>query len=676
MDDPARIRNFALIGHAGAGKTSLGEALLFFAGATKRLGRVADGSSVLDFYPEEIERKGTFTLSVVTFSWKGYSFNLVDPPGSMDFAGDVASALRAADCAVLVVNAGSGVEVGAEKYWDLANQQNLPRVIFINQMKSEKAKDVLNEVRTAFGALAVPLQVHQGLGPSFAGVFHILAPNVPADLQEEAAARKEQLIEALAEVSDALAEKYLDGKPISEEELAATLKQGILQGKIAPVLYGDALQSIGVEPLLELLVKSFPSPLDIPPQACVKPEGRTVKAEAKGPFAAIVFKTVSEPHVGEISYVRVFSGELKAGSDVQNTAGEHAEKVNQIYMLFGKERKEINAVGTGSMCALVKLKNTRTGDTLTSKDLNVQLKGIDFPKPSIYEAIMPKSKADEERFSEALSKLRIEDPSFSFHFDPEIRQHIIYGLGDQHLAVIQTKMKKKFNVEIETQRPRVAYRESIRRKSEATGRFVRQSGGRGQYGVCVVRLEPQPRGTEFEFVNDIFGGSIPGSFIPAVEAGVRKALGKGVYAGCPVVDIKLFLLDGKYHEVDSSQIAFEIAGSMGFKAAEETADPYLLEPIYTVEVTAPDEDMGAVIGDLNGRRARILGMDAKGKMTAVKAIVPLAEMYRYSNVLKSLTGGRGYFSMEFNKYEEVPREIAAKLVPELRKERGVTTEEA
>lgn len=670
MQDVRKIRNVTLLGHAGCGKTSLGESLLFHAGATTRLGRVDDGTSILDFYPEELERKSTFTLSLASFMWEGHWFNLIDPPGFLDFAGDVSSALRAADCSILVIHAGEGVQVGTEVYWDMAFRQGHSLILFVNQMGCENARDRLSEVRETLGDGIVALQVPTGAGVSFEGITEVLKAKEP--YSNEILQAREQLLETLSEFSDSFAEKYLEGKEISAEEILKTLKEGVQARKIFPLLYGDALQGKGIKELLSAVIAFFGSPLDISPLKCQDNEN-LIQVKPDGPLVGLIFKTVSEPHIGEISYIRVFSGELRAGMEVWNASNGTSEKVSQIFSVFGKERKEIPSAPTGGIAALVKLRNTTTGHTLCEKNHPCKLLPVEYPRPSIYEAVVPKTRGDEERFSEALSKLRIEDPSFTFHYNPELKQYLIYGLGEQHLNIIQMKMKKKFNVEVVIQKPKVPYRETIRKTAEAMGKYVRQSGGRGQYGICFLRVRPLARGAGFEFSNDIFGGAIPNTFIPSVETGVRKAIDKGVLAGCPIVDIHVSLFDGKYHPVDSSNIAFEIAGSMGLKAAEEQAEPYLLEPIYTVEVTVPEENMGDIIGDLNARRAKILGMDSRGKTSTVKAQVPLAEMYKYANVLKSITRGRGLYSMEFSHYEEVPRELAIRLIPEIRKERGIDT---
>jgi len=661
-----KIRNIALIGHGGSGKTSLAEALFFHYGITTRLGKVDDGTAILDYYEEERERKTTFTLKLCSFEAKesGLRINMIDTPGYLDFSADVVCGLSAVDNAIMVVNAETGVEVGTEVYWEYAEKKKLPRLIAVTHCGSEKAKEMLPVLREYFGNRVCPIQVASGLGSAFKEVKYVWAAgsSVP---------EYDALLETLSDFSDEFAERYLNGESFTDEEIKTTLKRGYKEAKVFPVILVDAMSGVGVSALARLIEAIFVSPSEAPAPICTEGEGRLLKAAPEAPFIGRVFKIISEPHIGEIYYVRNYAGELASGKECANTTRGGSEKVTQIYRVFGKDRVEVPSLPFGSIGALVKLRGTYTGDTLCGKGETCRLEAIGFPKPSIYEAVIPKSRGDEQRFSEALTKLQIEDPSFHFKYEPELKQHIIYGLGDQHLAIIQAKMKKKFNVEVELQKPRIPYRETLRKKAEAIGRYVKQSGGRGQYGIAHIRVEPLKNGQEYEFENAIFGGAIPATFIPSVETGVKKAMEKGVFAGCPVVNVKVTLFDGKYHPVDSSNLAFEVAGSLGFKAAEEAADPYLLEPIYKVMVTVPEENMGDIIGDLNAKRAKILGMESQGRKATVTALVPLAEMYRYANTLKSITRGRGTFQMEFSHYEEVPREIAERIVPELRKERGV-----
>ncbi len=665
-----KIRNFAFIGHGGAGKTSLGEALLYKAGVTNRLGSVDQGNSMLDFSAEEQRRKVSINLAVSYFEWNKKWMNMVDTPGYLDFAGEVYAALRVVDNAVVVVDAASGVEVGTEKYWEAANRRSLPRIIFVNKCKTPDINldQVVSELKETFGNEVVPFQIPIGSGPDFKGVFDLLngdPSELPDELKEEAEARMEELKESVIELSEELMEKYFEGEEISKEEFNSTLRQGIVSGNIIPVLFGEAKDLIGVEELLNFIAEFGASPADLKPEIGKKGDEEVeIIPDPDGPMVAFVFKTFSELHVGELYFIRMFSGKLEPGTEVLNANLGRTEKVNQIYLVRGRERKETDGLIAGMIGALVKLKETKTGHTLTSKDFPVVLEGIEFPEPLTSVAIIPKSREDEEKVSEGLAKLHDEDPTFVFKYDTELHQTLIYGLGEQHLDVIISKLRDKFNVSVDTAKPKIPYRETIRKPSQGMGRFVKQTGGRGQYGVCYIKIEPLPRGGGFEFEDQIFGGAIPKSYIPSVELGVKKAMEKGVL-GAKVVDVKVILYDGKYHPVDSSNFAFEVAGSLAFKDAEEKADPYLLEPVYEVEVIVPDEYMGDVIGDLNARRGRILGMEAAGKMQKIKAHVPLAELYKYSSTLRSITKGRGVFTMKFSHYDEVPREIAQKIVEEL-----------
>ncbi len=665
-----KIRNFAFIGHGGAGKTSLGEAILYKAGVTNRLGSVDQETSILDFSAEEQRRKVSINLAVTYFEWNKKWMNMIDTPGYLDFAGEVHAALRVVDNVVVVVDASSGVEVGTEKYWEIASKRNLPRFIFINKCRTPDINldQVVNELKETFGSAVVPFQIPIGSGPDFKGVFDLLngdPSELPADLKDEAESLMESLKESVIELSEELMEKYFEGEEISKEEFNSTLRQGIVSGNLIPVLFGEAKEMIGIEALMNFIAEYGASPADIAPEVGKKGDEEVeITADPDKPMVAFVFKTFSELHVGELYFVRIFSGTLKPGTEVLNANLGRTEKVNQIYLVRGRERKETDGLIAGMIGALVKLKETKTGHTLTSKDFPVVLPGIEFPEPLTSVAIIPKSREDEEKVSEGLTRLHDEDPTFEFKYDTELHQTLIYGLGEQHLDVIISKLRDKFNVSVDTAKPKIPYRETIRKPSQGMGRFVKQTGGRGQYGVCYIKVEPLPRGGGFEFEDQIFGGAIPKNFIPSVELGIKKAMEKGVL-GAKVVDVKVILYDGKYHPVDSSNFAFEVAGSLAFKDAEEKAEPYLLEPIYEIEVIVPDDYMGDVIGDLNARRGRILGMEAAGKMQKIKAHVPLAELYKYSSTLRSITKGRGVFTMKFSHYDEVPREIAQKVIEEL-----------
>lgn len=664
------MRTILFTGHGGCGKTTLGEAFLYKAGVTTRLGRTDQGSSILDYDPEEIERKISINLSIAYFEYKNERFQIIDTPGFLDFQGELLAGLRVTDGVIIVVDSTSGVEVGTEIFGQMVFEKKLPTMIFISNMKVENSNPdgILDALKESFENVSFfPLQFPKGKGLNFEGVVNIFEENLP----EEIKSLKEKYIESVIELSEDLVNRYLEGEEIQTEELKRTLAEGVKRGEIVPVLYGDSIEGIGIEELLDAIIEYFPSPEERKYKAfdTNKNEIEIISDPSK-PFAGFVFKTLSEPHVGEIYYLKVFQGTLKTGMEVLNTRSGIKEKINQIFKIRGKERKETEELKAGELGAVVKLKNTHTSDTLCSPDTPVNFPPIEFPNPSISIAVVPLTKQDEEKVMEALSKLSFEDPTFKFHYDSELKQRIIEGLGEIHLEVIISKMKRKFGVNVRTERPKIPYRETIRKTAEAMGKYVKQTGGRGQYGICFIRIEPKKRGEGYEFVNDIFGGAIPSNFIPAVETGIKKAMQAGVLAGYPVVDVKVTLYDGKYHPVDSSNIAFEIAGSMAFKEAQEKADPYLLEPIYEVEVIVPEEYMGDIIGDLNARRGKILGMEAMGKKQRIKALVPLAEMYKYANTLRSITKGKGVFSMKFSHYEEVPKEIAARVIEEAKKEKG------
>ncbi len=669
-----KIRNIALVGHGSSGKTTLAEALLFATGVTKRKGSVDQGTSILDSDPEEVRRKITINLALAHLTHQNTWINLVDTPGYFDFEAEVHSALRVADNALFVINVQEGVEVGTENYWKLAEKRNLPRLFFVNKCKLEETDpvQVVQEIQSVFGNKAVPVQFPRGKGGAFAGVVDLLTGDLSSvDDPDTAQAWRESTLESIIELSEDLLNRYLEGEEIDAEAIRNTLREGVLQGELYPILFGDAAADLGIQELLDFLVHFTASPLDRPPEQLTTPDGEVTEiTPALDKATALVFKTFSEPHVGELYFVRVFSGAVKPGQELINARTERPEKINQVYLMTGRERKEVNALEAGMMGVLVKLKDTHTGDTLRDKDLKGAFEGIDFPEPKISIAIVPKTREDEEKVMAGLNRLHNEDPSFTFGYDPELKQTLISGLGELHLDVIVAKLKEKFGVEILTEKPRIPYRESIRKPAQGMGKYVKQTGGRGQYGICYIKIEPLPRGQGYEFVDAIFGGAIPQNFRPSVEVGIKKAMEKGVLAGVPVVDVKVTLYDGKYHPVDSSNLAFEIAGSMAFRDAEEKADPYLLEPIYELEVVVPEEYMGDIIGDINARRGRILGMEAEGRYQKIRAHVPLAELYKYATTLRSITKGRGTFTLKFSHYDEVPREIAQRVIEQLRKEQA------
>jgi len=679
------IRNIMLCGHGGVGKTTLAEAMLFNSGARTRLGRVDEGSSAMDYSPLEIERKITVSLSVGHFTWSDIFVNILDTPGYADFRGEVISAASVSDGAIILIDSNSGVEVGSEWVWELTKEYSIPSVIFINGLKKENAQffNVIKEIKEVFKLGIVPLTIPIGGGENFTGVVNLLTKKafiykdgksqgieVPDNEKKRVDEMSKNLVEGLVETDEDLMERYLADEEIKEEELASILKKGVVNGELHPVLCGDAYHNIGMDTLLKSIAQLLPSPEERQ-EVNVTERGRERILKINEPFASLVFKTIFEPHLGELNYIRVFSGELTPGIEVLNTTKGTTEKVNQIYLLNGKEREEAKKLLPGSICALVKLKSTKTGDTLTLKGNNITLPSIKFPEPSISIAIVPKSKTDEEKVSYGLGKLRDEDPCFTSHYDSELKQTLISGFGELHLEVIADKLKRKFGVEVSFEKPNIPYRETITAKSEVQGKYKRQSGGRGQYGDVRMRFEPLKRGNGFEFVNAITGGAIPSKYIPAVEKGLNEAKKTGILSANLVIDFKATLYDGTFHNVDSSDIAFKIAASMAFKKGMEGAKPILLEPIMDVEVIVPEDMMGDVIGDLNSRRGKIQGMDSSGRLQKIKALVPQADMYKYSTQLRSITQGRGSFSQTFSHYEVVPKEVSEKI----RKEQKETGED-
>jgi elongation factor G len=681
-----QTRNIGLVSHGGAGKTSLSEAMLFSAGITNRLGKVDDGNTVSDYTDDEIQRKISIGASLLHLEWKNHKINLVDLPGYADFIGEVYGGLRVTEGALVLISAISGVEVGTEQVWEICQKYDVSRLIFVNKLEKEHASfyDSLKQAKERFGISVTPLQIPIGEGLQFKGVVDLLKmralyfekggkikeDKIPDDLKARADEYREKLVEAVAETDDALLEKFFDKGELTDEEIRKGLRNGVMGLKIFPVLCGSALENQGISFLLDYLVDLLPAPSDVAEikgEDPVSKKEKTIKVSPDGPPCAFVFKTVSEPHVGELSFFKVISGRIKSGDDIYNPATRTTERIGQIYYMNGRERKEIGIVSAGDLGAFVKLKNTHSGETLCNLKNQVLLPPIDFPHPAINMAIRPKSKGDEEKIATGFAKLHEEDPTFIMEVDSDIKQTIIYGQGELHLEVVVDRLKNRFGVEAEIEKPRIPYRETIKKKSEAQGKYKRQSGGRGQYGDVWLKLEPLGRGEEFQFENKIVGGVVPSKYIPSVEKGVLEAMKEGFLAGYRVVDVKVTLYDGTFHEVDSSDMAFKIAGSMGFKNAASQANPVLLEPIYNIEVKVPEEFMGDVMGDLSSRRGKILGMDPDGNFQRIRAQVPLAELYKYSTSLRSMTQGRGIHSRDFSHYEEVPRELAEKLIHEAKR---------
>jgi elongation factor G len=685
--DIAKIRNIGIVGHGGVGKTSLVEGMLFAAGAVNRLGRVDDGTTTTDFDPDEIKRKISLSTSAAYCDYKGHRLNFVDTPGYGDFISDARAGLRAVGAAVVVVDAVAGVQVQTEKVWKMANDYGLARIVVINRMDRERADfyRTLDSMQRRLKGRLCPLQVPIGSEAGFQGVVDLVKmkavlvadgkpreAEIPAEALDAAKEWREKLTEAAAETDDDLLAKYLEEGSIAEEEMLGALRKAIAGGALVPVLAGAATRLIGIHPLMDLLVEEFPSPADLGAVEGidVKTKATATRAvDAKAPFAALVFKTISDPHVGKLSVFRVYSGTLRADSQVLNATRASKERVGHIGWLQGKTQKPVDALGPGEIGVVAKLKDTLTGDTLTDEAHPVILPGITFPEPAISFAIQPKSRGDEDKISTALHRMAEEDPTLHHHFDPETKQLLVSGMGQMHVEMVVERMKRKYNVDVLVLPPRIPYKETVKGRSEVQGKYKKQTGGRGQYGDTWLKIEPLTRGGGFEFVDDIFGGAIPRNFIPSVEKGVRDCMKRGIFAGYPVVDLKVTLYDGSYHDVDSSDMAFQIAASMGLQKGFMEAHPILLEPVMNVEVTAPADNAGDVIGDINGRRGRVVGMEPDGEVVAVRAQVPMAEMLTYESSLRSMTGGRGAYSMEPSHYEEVPAHIAEKVVKEAKAEK-------
>jgi elongation factor G len=683
--ETAKIRNIALVAHGSAGKTTLTEAALFCAGATSRLGRVEDGTTTTDFDDDEIRRKISISTALAWAEWKGHKLNVVDTPGFAAFLADARNALRVVDGAVVVVGATDGVKVQTEKVWSAAAALELPRAVYLSKMDKDRAdfSRVVEDVRKNLSASAVPVQVPVGQEAGFVGVVDLVrmralryAPDangrpveedVPAAARELAEGQRAVLVEAVAEADDRLLEKYLETGELGETEVREGLIRAIREQKLFPILCGAPARNIAVTPLLDLVVEAFPSPLERPAVEATDAKGNAVRCEAKdgGTLAALVFKTIADPFAGKVTMFRVYSGTISSDSSVLNVGKGAKERIGQLLLLRGKQQTPVEALGAGDIGAVVKLKETGTGDTLCDEKTPLRLPEIAFPAPVISFAVEPKAKGDEDKMSAAFTRLREEDPTIQIRFDPQTRETVVSGMGRAHVEIVAERLKRKFGVDVTLKTPRVPYKETIKAKvREVQGRHKKQTGGRGQFGDCWIHMEPMPRGGGFEFSNQIVGGAIPRNFIPAVEKGIVEAMERGAIAGYQVVDVKVILYDGSTHTVDSSEMAFKLAGRLAFRKAMTQARPTLLEPIMTVEVVAPGECMGDIVGDLNSKRGRVLGIDAKGRNQAVKANVPLAEMLEFDPRLRSITGDRGDYSMEFSHFEEVPAHIQEKIVAE------------
>jgi elongation factor G len=685
-----KTRNIGIMAHIDAGKTTTTERILYYTGVTYKIGEVHEGTAVMDWMVQEQERGITITSAATTCFWKDHRINIIDTPGHVDFTIEVERSLRVLDGAVAVFDAVAGVEPQSETVWRQANKYGVPRIAFMNKMDRVGA-DFFMSVRTMvdrLGANPVPIQIPIGAEDKFRGPIDLVRgkaiffddetlgakyveDDIPQDLLPKAREYREKMLEALADVDENIMEKFLGGEEITEEEIKRAIRKGTIEMKITPVLCGSAFKNKGVQMLLDAIVDYLPSPLDIPPVRGVNPlDGSEVerKASPDEPFAALAFKIMTDPYVGQLTFIRVYSGVLSAGSYVYNSTKDTKERIGRLLRMHANKREEIKEVAAGDIAAAVGLKNTLTGDTLCDEKAPIVLESIEFPEPVISVAIEPKTKADQEKLSQSLAKLAQEDPSFRVSFDEETGQTIIAGMGELHLEIIVDRLLREFKVSANVGKPQVAYKETIRSAAKAEGKFVRQSGGRGQYGHVVIEIEPAEAGKGFEFVNKIVGGTIPREYIPAVEKGIKEALDSGVLAGYPVVDVRATLYDGSYHEVDSSEMAFKIAGSMAFKEAAKKAEPVLLEPIMSVEVVTPEEYMGDVMGDLNARRGKIQSMEKRGNSQVIRAEVPLSEMFGYATDLRSKTQGRATYTMQFSRYEEVPKNISDAIIAKVKGE--------
>ncbi|HEU4345811.1 MAG TPA: elongation factor G [Candidatus Binatia bacterium] len=679
-----KLRNVGILGQGGSGKTSLGEAMLFAAGVTQRLGKVQDGTSVFDYEPEEIKHYASISTAFHSLTWKKFSLHLVDTPGYATFLADSINCMRAFAGALFVLNPSVGLRVESERLWARANELGLGRLLFVNKMDHETANvdERLQPMLESLEAKGVRLQLPIGAEGGFKGVVDLLAmkaylydadtgkfaeAEIPADLKAAADEARQQLVEDVSETDDELLEKYLDGKELSSEELKKAIRDGTRQGKLYPVLYGSSTRQIGLHQLLDAILDYLPSPLDEGEMKGRNPltgETESRRQDPGAPFSAYVFKTIIDPFAGKLSVMRVISGRATQDMAFFNSNKQTREKFGQMFRLEGKKQEMVKEASAGEIVAAAKLKDVATGDTLCDEKSPIQYDGPVRFSPVISFALEPKTKADEEKVPQGLHRIMEEDPTIEVHRDEETRDFILSGMGQQHVEIIVEKLKRKYGAEVILKAPKVPYKETIRASASAQGKLKKQSGGRGQYGDTWLKIEPLPHGKGFEFVDEIVGGAIPRNYIPAVEKGVKEAMAGGFLAGYPMVDIRVRLYDGSYHDVDSSDMAFKIAGSLGFKSAVEKAKPVILEPIMTMEVTTPDECMGDVIGDLNSRRGKVLGMDTKGHSQVIKAKVPMSEVLKYAPDLRSLTSGRGEFQLEFSHYEELPPHLAEKVIKE------------
>ncbi len=677
QSSPDKIRNVALLSHSGSGKTSLAEAMLFDAGAITRIGNIADGTTSSDYDPDEIKHRISINLAILPVSWKNTKINIIDTPGYPDFVGEVRSALRVCEGAVILVCAASGVEVGTEQVWNYTSKSNTPRLIYMNKMDRENANfaSTLDQIQSKLSARCLPIQIPIGSQKSFKGVIDVITKKafagspvkeieVPADMAADIDSAREKLIEAVVEIDDEIMTRYLDGSQTTTEEIYKCLAESTRQGKVIPVLAGSGLTNNGAVGLLDAIVDYLPSPVAAGPVKAANASGaeEPVKPAADSPLTALVFKTTTDPHVGKISFFRVYSSILSSNSQVWNVNKGAIERVGQVAMPKGKGQESVTQVGTGDIGLVVKLFNTVTGDTLGVKEHALKLAGIDFPAPILSKAVHPKSKADLDKMSSGLARICEEDPSLKVQREADTGELTLGGMGDTHLEIAASRLQRKFGVDVNLEVPRVPYKETITASVEAEYKHKKQTGGHGQFGHVLIRMEPLPPGGGFEFESKVVGGSVPRNYIPAVDKGIKEARVEGVIAGFPAVDMRVTLFDGSFHAVDSSEMAFKIAAAQAFKKGMNDASPVLLEPIMNITVTVPDSFTGDIIGDLNTKRARVSGMNPNQGMNVIQAQAPLAEVLRYAIDLRSMTQGRGTFTIEFGHYESVPALIAQKII--------------
>lgn len=680
------LRNIGIIGHGSCGKSTLVEAMAFNAGLIDRMGKIEEGTTISDYDPEEVRRGISISSTLVPLEFNNHKLNLLDVPGYFDFIGEMITTMRVSDSAVIIVDAVSGMEVGTEKACSMTSSYNIPSIIMVNKMDRENAsfKRVLEQLRGYFGNIVVPFEIPMGEAEDFKGVINVVDvkarerkgnkcvdAQIPKDMEDEIAPYREMIMEAVAQTSEELMEKYFNGEELSTEEIHKGLKEGVLNGDLIPVVCGSASQNVGVETLMNMLIDFFPAPGEAKVIEGTNPktneiEKRNFKEEA--PFSALVFKTIADPYVGKLSLFKIISGTLKANGEIYNASKDKKEKLSHLYILRGKKQIEVEKLSAGDIGAFSKLQYTVTGDTLSEIDHPIVFNPINFPKPIISQAIMPKSKGDEDKIGVGLQRLMEEDPTFKVERNKETKESLVSGLGEMHLEIISKRLQNKFGVEVVLHDPKIPYRETIKKKATAEGKHKKQSGGRGQYGHVYIDFEPiLEENGEFEFVDKVVGGAVPRQYIPAVEKGLKECMEEGVLAGYPVKGIRATLFDGSFHNVDSDEMSFKMAASIAYKKGLKNANPVLLEPIYQVEITVPDDYMGDIMGDLNKKRGRILGMEPTEGKQKIIAEAPLAEMFKYATDLRSMTQSRGEFKMDFARYEEVPSHLSDKIIEEANK---------